>query len=47
MEPNSVEGRARALPTQGGNQQRDGCKHADTLKAQNHRKGAGWALVRI
>lgn len=38
LESNSVEGRA------GGRPKRDGCKHADTLKARNRWKGVGLGL---
>lgn len=34
-------GQGRGATHTGGSQQRDGCKHADTLKARNHWKGLG------
>lgn len=40
LEPDSVEGRVGSCPHR-DSQQRDGCKHADTLKAQKSPEG-GW-----
>lgn len=46
LEPDAVAGRVGHRLHRGG-QQRERCKHADTLKARNHWKGVGWVLVRI
>lgn len=40
--PRFCGGQGRGAAHTRGGQQRGGCKHTDTLKARNHRMGAGW-----